>query len=361
MNKIKEHLVPEIRNWISEADPEEIARVIEIGYFGQLSMKRKQQNDDNAARKGRLGENHVHDMLKPHFKIKDTSKKGKSGDFQIKTEYGLILVEVKNYSKTVGKVELDKFYRDIGYNGTIQAGIFISLYAPIVGIRERIHFEIELIQGRSVPIVYMYCDSADVIKLLVDLLTAHLRSRKSRDIDPTHVISKIDQMSESLGLLVQTRSQIEILRLNMNKSIDDIHSLVVNAELKFTKTIDEIQQNVKWKRLIPQNKFGDLWKFMLETFNFKSDQRQRESKLAKQITKDIYQTFHKKEWYYTVDALIVNKWRIFPRQNTFEIKFPIPQTQPRKIKIPTEAEYNKKHIIVPVNSNTIQFIVRYLQ
>ena len=128
MKKIKEHLNSEVRQWIESASNSEIARCLELGYSANKMLNR---TEIGSAQKGQIGEKHVFNSLQSHFKIKDTSSVAKSGDFHIETMIGNIMVEVKNYSKSVGRSEIEKFHRDLSRNNDIQAGLFVSLYLKL--------------------------------------------------------------------------------------------------------------------------------------------------------------------------------------------------------------------------------------
>lgn len=51
---------------------------------------------------------------------------GSSGDFIVEFSNFSVLIEVKNYSSSVPKIEVDKFIRDVEVKD-VNAGIFISI------------------------------------------------------------------------------------------------------------------------------------------------------------------------------------------------------------------------------------------
>jgi hypothetical protein len=79
--------------------------------------------------KGQIGENVVYDILVekfPDFTIENTSKVGHCGDIQILLpNYSKVIVEVKNYNKTIDTSELDKLKYDMKFNKCNYA-IFVS-------------------------------------------------------------------------------------------------------------------------------------------------------------------------------------------------------------------------------------------
>ena len=46
-----------------------------------------------------------------------------------------MLVEIKNYKRPIPKIEIDKFYRDLRANTSIDAGIAISYNTKFVGFK----------------------------------------------------------------------------------------------------------------------------------------------------------------------------------------------------------------------------------
>ena len=61
------------------------------------------------------------------------------------------MIENKNYSRNVPKVEIEKFYSDIKNNADINGGVFVSLKS---GICKKEDFQLEIIEGK--PIVFLH-------------------------------------------------------------------------------------------------------------------------------------------------------------------------------------------------------------
>ena len=94
--------------------------------------------------KGQAGETVVYEILIDKFKdyiIENTTKIPHSGDIQVTLpkSKSKIIVEVKNYNKTVDQGEIDKLKFDMKFN-KINYGIMISLNSGIVG-KKRFQFE----------------------------------------------------------------------------------------------------------------------------------------------------------------------------------------------------------------------------
>ncbi len=99
--------------------------------------------DSKLTSKGQSGENIVLDILKdkfPDYQIENTSKFAHHGDIQVTTTNKIkIIVEVKNYNKTVEQEQIEKLKFDMKFSN-INLAILVSLNSGIVGKKR---FEIE--------------------------------------------------------------------------------------------------------------------------------------------------------------------------------------------------------------------------
>lgn len=343
MKKVAKYLGGDVLKFVNSSTPEEIAKIIELGFF-----TRKASNKINtiSTYKGQQGEQYVYDILDPIFKLKDTSKIPKSGDFQVETEQGWIMVEVKNYSSTVGKAELIKFYRDLDRNNNVVGGLFISLYSPIVGC-EKIQLNNELIFGRNVPIIYMSGDNPDIIQMVVDMLITHLKF-KSNTNENKFIKCKVEQLSNDLVALSQVRDMINSTRGLMNKSLSDMYNLVSSAEINMMRTLSEIKSEVTWKRIIPYSNFKELWSFVKRTFDVYEDERLCNVKLLKKLLMMIYDT----GGYYTANGIMIKDWKVFIYLKKVNVKYPNPKFKVKK-KI---TDKNKKYFTFKLESETFDIL-----
>lgn len=311
---VESYLNKEVQKWIKEHTTEELAQLIELGYYAQKTSRRLEQS----AVKGQIGEEHVYNALKPHFKIQSTGKMAKSGDFQINTDYGKIMVEVKNYTTTVGQKEIDKFHRDLSQNNDVKAGLFVSLYSPIVGIKETIQFEEELIHGRKVPIVYIQEFTPDVLRLIVDLLIYHIKRERSGTLD---IVSYISQLSNDLTNLSKARIYISEMRSSVNKGFDELHSMLASAEINLSRTVDDMQNKIDWQRRVPHESFSDLWEFVRNNYKITEDDRLVPIKYMKMALMELYE-FVGLDWYYSKDYLKTGPYKLWIDEQGCRFEYP---------------------------------------
>lgn len=99
--------------------------------------------------KGSLGENVVIDILIdkfPNYLVENMSKVSHSGDIQLTLPIGIkIIVEVKNYNKTIDQEQIDKLKFDMRFNN-IKGALFVSLNSGIVGKKK---FELEFFKNNT--------------------------------------------------------------------------------------------------------------------------------------------------------------------------------------------------------------------
>jgi hypothetical protein len=128
-----------VKNFIKN-DPNILTNLNQNQYQNQTDNN---ITDSKLTSKGQSGENIVLDILKdkfPDFQIENTSKFAHHGDIQVTTTNKIkIIVEVKNYNKTVDQEQIDKLKFDMKFTN-INLAILISLNSGIVG---RKRFEIE--------------------------------------------------------------------------------------------------------------------------------------------------------------------------------------------------------------------------
>ena len=92
-------------------------------------------------------------MLFPKAEIEDTHKVPGRGDFILREEDFVMMIETKNYSKNVQKSEVDKFYRDVdnSANSDVKCAVFVSLYTGIC-CKDDFSFEIR----NMIPILFIH-------------------------------------------------------------------------------------------------------------------------------------------------------------------------------------------------------------
>lgn len=129
----------------------------------KMEMERVQASTKSSHALGKLGEATVLDMLTnmvlpvfPYSSVKDMTSKAHAADFHlwIMTPHGRrvkILVDAKNYSKSVNIEEIMKLYADVDADDDAQCGMMISLSTPINKMKQ---FEFRVTE-RHKPVVFL--------------------------------------------------------------------------------------------------------------------------------------------------------------------------------------------------------------
>lgn len=99
--------------------------------------------------KGSIGEDLVMDIIIEKFNnmyVENTSKIPHSGDIQVRLPSGnIIIIEVKNYNKTIDQEQIDKLKFDMMFNN-VRGAIFVSLNSGIVGKKK---FDLEIFKHNN--------------------------------------------------------------------------------------------------------------------------------------------------------------------------------------------------------------------
>jgi hypothetical protein len=211
--------------------------------------------------KGKLGEsiieNHISNAFS-HYGVYNMSQTPHEADYHIQTDYGKVLLEIKTYTHSVNKDQIEKFYNDIERTG-IQLGIFLSTTSGIVG---KPHIEWEL-HGTSPKAILLFFPNSSLsmdavvfsflfLKALVDSginkQSSAITITKSNE-EILELFKMFDDFYKNLLNVVEKQSklkyQIQIIRNSINKSIDELYKQCFDLELELTSTIDYIYSNLK--------------------------------------------------------------------------------------------------------------------
>lgn len=106
--------------------------------------------------KGSIGEDLIMDIIIEKFNnicVENTSKIPHSGDIQIRLSSGnIIIIEVKNYNKTIDQEQIDKLKFDMMFNN-VRCAIFISLNSGIVGKKK---FDLEIFKYQNIDCYILF-------------------------------------------------------------------------------------------------------------------------------------------------------------------------------------------------------------
>ena len=259
MESIIKLIPPNLQAWAHDLSDENIARILTVvGSASSILNKDNRTNDEeknepvvmSSADIGLRGEQEVEEILQERYRILNTAKSGKCGDFVINVNGVRILIEVKKYSKTVPSIEVEKFYRDIDSNSSINGAIMISLTSRIVGISRTVEHTHQCINGDNIPVIFLSLRDIDPVVAktcvcsAVDILLAEIDS-KNKYIDiGENIANVVDGIDRNLDFLSQCRLMIHETQSMFNKQLGKLMQQVLSAEINIKNSIIQLKAKV---------------------------------------------------------------------------------------------------------------------
>ena len=237
-SKIIHHIPQKLQKWAKSLTPAEIAKILTI--VGN-SWSEASTSAVSSATIGILGEQEVYALIGSKYRIIDTAKNGKMGDFIIIINGIKILIEVKKYKKTVPSAEIDKFYRDINANGSVNGGLFISLTSNIVGIHESMKYVKSPTMNR-VPVIFVTYSTKVTIMAGIDILIAKLSSTRVNIDD--QIIGTIDSITRIIDCISGCRNILIDFQGMVNKQFIKVIGEIMSAEMKLVKSVEILNAQV---------------------------------------------------------------------------------------------------------------------
>lgn len=179
---------------------------------------------ENSSLKGRISENLLFNIIQnlyPSAEIGYVGTTKESGDIILnRKDKKTILFENKDYGITVGKTEIEKFYRDIDKQQC--NGVLIS---QKTGIVNKENYEIEIYNGKVLMFLHNVCYDSDKIKVAVD------------------IIDHFQTCIEELNREPNEQTNIEITKLCLEDINKDYQDFIIN-KLNHISTIKEYSQKL---------------------------------------------------------------------------------------------------------------------
>jgi hypothetical protein len=206
----------------------------------------------SAAKIGLEGEREVEEIMS-RYQILNTAKSGKCADLIIVVEGIKILIEVKKYKSSVPSAEVEKFYRDIEANVTVDAGMMVSLTSRITGY----HSSINRITGKSVPIILNCLHSmdkntwTDVLHASVEVLCAEVTGKRSYVDIGDKITLAVADITSSVDLISQCRNTVHETNNVISKQMNHLMKNILEAEISIKTSIKMIQGQIQEQKVKP--------------------------------------------------------------------------------------------------------------
>jgi hypothetical protein len=245
---VETQLTDDAKKWLIGVGNNGLSYILN-NFSKQLITAPKIQTTLPSAKIGLLGESEVCTILRK-YKTVNTSQTGKCGDFIIIVDGVKILIEIKKWSSTVSSAEINKFYRDIRANASVDAGFLISLSSKIVGLSGVINQNSIIVTGTKIP-TYFAClvdvdkrMSPTIINACIDMIHASVKNEKIHLDIGEKIVSAIDTISINVDLLSQCRLSVHETQAVVNKNFAVLMQKIIEAEISIKNTINAIKAHV---------------------------------------------------------------------------------------------------------------------
>lgn len=135
-------------------------------------------------------------QLFPTAVIEDTHNIPGRGDFIVRFDDIVMMVETKNYTRNVQKSEVDKFYRDMESqaNSDIQCGLLLSMNCGICAYDD---FALEVRAGKPVMFLHNIRDNITHIRIATHMFRLIL-SQNSLDLSNKELRGRLAQLAKNV-------------------------------------------------------------------------------------------------------------------------------------------------------------------
>ena len=196
------------------------------------NMNEITKNLNKSTKIGIFAENTIKQYLDKYYdssQLIDTSNIPHSGDLHLSLEEvnTNIIIEIKNYSKNVDKMQINKLYNDMFSTG-INYSIFISLYSGINGKKNDIEWEFfnNSNNNTNIVIYLSYLDkNIDNLQVAISLLTSFINLLNNSNVNNQKLILLENFTKNSYRKLSSDINDMALLKIHINKIKNSIHSL----------------------------------------------------------------------------------------------------------------------------------------
>ena len=269
MESIIQHVSNANKKWVSELNPKDIAQILDTlclipnmtvhrvipESFDTLDQEDIIQNIP--AIKGQEGEiqfeSIINQFMPSDFKLTNTSKTGKCGDFIIKWQSNntnkiySIIIDVKNYKNTVPGIEVDKFYRDLKVNSNIHGGLLLSLHSKIIGINTIIKFKEYVSDNKNIPVIFAKSKTPEVICEIIKLLFHIIEIKdmnNNKVANKNNLITHINSLNDNIQFITDCRNTLLQSKMDIEKSLNGIMFNLMTCEYNLVDKIKSINSTL---------------------------------------------------------------------------------------------------------------------
>jgi hypothetical protein len=225
---VLKYITPKHKKWVESLSSQQIACILNDAAPSDRPLVQKVSK--TPAIIGQIGEDNFEDItqngLSTLYNVQNTAKQAHAGDFVItwtspKTlkKYS-ILVDVKNYDRSVPTKEVEKFFSDLRHTGSHSGGLLLSLKSPVTGFRKWTHVknddktECIIMQSHTSEVI---CESIQVLFGLIEL-----SDRPTGTIENMRIMEQIHSMEIAINAFSNGRASLQTMRTTILNQIDNV-------------------------------------------------------------------------------------------------------------------------------------------
>ena len=253
---------------------QEILKTLDAAYRSQVDELRNlnefvRRKTQNVKTKGNEYETDFRDILirtfgiLDRFAVADTAKNGvgHAGDFLVQMGDHTTLWEVKNYDKTVPKIEVEKFRRDMGENKGVRVGVMVSKGTDIAGKTARGDRELEFMEGKLLIYISRFDQVEQPEEVLRSLLPLFQVWWELQRDDETAEVFKdtVKELDRLLADLTRRRQEWRVHRSRLEETIRWMSDAVEETESRVESLLKMMRAGKSMDAVdIPEGVFRSL-------------------------------------------------------------------------------------------------------
>lgn len=201
---------------------------------------------NNSSMKGELGENIIGEYIRSRYEFNEyivSRSVAHSGDGILNLLDRKVLIEVKSYSTSVLRKEIEKMRYDMEYND-IRYGILISLGSKIVNSNE---LDIEVFENRCIIKVSNVSSDYSRLKIgfdLIELLIKNERDNLKLLLDE-RFRSNLEEFMRKFNENILLRKEYEEMELGIKSSLDLFYQKLVRLQIEQENLLNNLLVGVK--------------------------------------------------------------------------------------------------------------------
>ncbi len=254
LNKLDYHT----RIWAANLTSDDLSYILQSVYRipGLIQSLKNTSIPIKAADIGKQGEQEfarICRALPDNYQIINTAKQGKQGDFVIvyrnNNQSKKCLVDIKKYTTTVPKKELDKFHEDLSY-GSYDAGLIISYSTKFTGITDNIFIEEKQLSCGTIPVMYLANIDSELILQCIKVLMLKTISKDNYDIRLSKVETLIACINNTLLQSALTRRMLAEMQQDVCKNVQKCQENLISLEVQMKRNIKEINKIIEDEKIV---------------------------------------------------------------------------------------------------------------